>query len=423
MTWLVPSAIAIGIGAVIAVAALHFISRTRPLAEPLPTTRFIPLRPVSARARAIKFSDLLLLLMRAAAVLALAFAVAGPMPGGGGRTARVVLVDRSRAVANAGEVRDSARALAGAGAVIIPFDSVAAPAGASIDSVGVTTAPGSLSTALAAAQRAAVGLAQRADSVELVMISPLAAEEVDAATEHLRAAWPGRVRVVPVRASVAPAWRPHVAVVAPPNDAVAAGLALLPAGGTDGAVRVVRGTVSAADSLWARERGHALVVWPSADTRATWQPRTAIDAIGGVASHTGALVGRFPRAWNLSGESIARWADGEPAAVERATGDGCIRDVSILIDEASDITLRAPFRHFAAGLLGPCGGARSATPIAPASRAMLSGSGPLASASLLRDRDGERSRWTSWLLALSALLLIGELGVRRTQSRTQSRAV
>ena len=60
-------------------------------------------------------------------------------------------------------------------------------------SIGVPSR-GSLSAALAAAMRAASSLRGDADSVELVLISPFAAEEFDAATSAIRAAWPGRIR-------------------------------------------------------------------------------------------------------------------------------------------------------------------------------------------------------------------------------------
>ena len=47
-----PSALAIGALAAVVAIALHFIARSRPLAEPLPTARFIPERRfMRARAR------------------------------------------------------------------------------------------------------------------------------------------------------------------------------------------------------------------------------------------------------------------------------------------------------------------------------------------------------------------------------------
>jgi hypothetical protein len=118
--------------------------------------------------------------------------------------------------------------------------------------------------------------------------------------------------------------------------------------------------------------------------------------------------------WSLQGSAVARWADGESAAVEHAAGDGCIRDVGVLVDDASDVTLRAPFRRFASQLVGPCGGTRSARPLSEAGVAALIGNGGLASARALTDGKTASSRWTPWLLAFAALLLIAELAARRT---------
>src|SRR6185312_16271782 len=110
MTWLLPSAFAILGAALLLVVAVHFIARSRPLAEPLPTARFIPERAVRARTRSLALSDLLLLLMRALALAALGAAVAGQaFSSAYGRTARVIIADGTPAVASLAEVSDSVR--------------------------------------------------------------------------------------------------------------------------------------------------------------------------------------------------------------------------------------------------------------------------------------------------------------------------
>src|SRR5262245_33099118 len=63
MSWLLPSALGIAAVAALAAVALHFIARSRPVAEPLPTARFIPNRPIHARTRSFALTDLLLLAM------------------------------------------------------------------------------------------------------------------------------------------------------------------------------------------------------------------------------------------------------------------------------------------------------------------------------------------------------------------------
>ncbi|HEY4133132.1 MAG TPA: BatA domain-containing protein [Gemmatimonadaceae bacterium] len=423
MSWLLPSAVAIAGVAALATIALHFIARSRPLSEPLPTARFIPDRPIHARTRSVALTDILLLLLRVAALVALGVAVAGPVfAAGRGRIARVVVVDRSRAVANVAAVRDSARAYLRSGDALVVFDSSAhAVANTSLDSVRESTARGSLSAALVAATRAAVNLASHADSIDVVLISPLAAEEVDAATSRIRASWPGVVRLV----SVAPVADPKSAPIwvqstSGANDPIVAGLALAGAMSSvaDAPVRLVRTRVSAADTAWARLSSHVLIHWPMADSTAIWPKRVPIDAIGAATSRDGAtIVGRFPRLWTLSGATIARWADGEPAGTEHLIDGGCIRDIGLLVDPASDLTLRPSFRAFVAPLLAPCGGVTRAARIDSATFAVLARRGSLASADGLRDGASTSSRWMPWLLALGALLLIAELAVRRSDGQ------
>jgi hypothetical protein len=156
------------------------------------------------------------------------------------------------------------------------------------------------------------------------------------------------------------------------------------------------------------------VHWPAADSATDWPARGHLDAIGGVASASGAVVARLPRLWSVTGRAIARWADGEPAAAERVFGAGCIRDVAVVVDPASDVTLHAPFRDFSRALLAPCGGARSFAPIDSAALSQLAGVGPLAATRNFRGAADEASRFTPWLLALGALLLLAELGLRRS---------
>lgn len=411
MSWLLPSALAIAGVACVALIAAHFIARDRPVAEPLPTARFVPDRRIHARTTSIALSDLLLLALRIAAVAAIGIGIAGPIVAGArGRVARILLVDRSRSVSSIAEVRDSVRA-AGAADVVVAFDT-AALGTPSIDSLAKSAVPGSLSAALAAAQTAAGSLVSRADSVELAIVTPASREEFDDATSAIRALWPGRIRLVRVRPDTARGAAGALELPRDSSDAIVAGLALLPR--TAGVyARVVRGRPTPADSAWGREAGHVLVHWPVADSVASWPRRASVDAIGGVASVTGALVARLPRLWVVTGRAIARWADGEPAAVERSLGAGCIRDVAIVVDPASDVTLREPFRDFSRALIGACGGTPDFAPADSAALARLAGNGPLAAASAFRTAADRSSRSTPWLLALGAALLLAELALRR----------
>lgn len=427
MSWLFPSALAIAGLAALAAIALHFIARSRPLAEPLPTARFVPVRPIHARTRSIALSDALLLLLRIAAIATLGAAIAAPVGPARGRVARIIVADRSLDVASISEVRDTVRSAMRDGDVLVALDTIARvtttaalTAGdgrpASGDG-GTNAARGSLSAGLAAAIRAAASLAMRADSIELVLVSPVATDERDSATMRIRESWPGRVRVIRVAAAGPVLAQPRVEVVAGPNDGVQAGLALAGFVGNGGSIRVVRGRVSAGDSVWASRARHVLVHWPASDADAAWPRRPTIDAIGGVTSSTGTLVSRFPRLWTLTGPAVARWADGEPAAVEHRIGDGCIRDVGVLLDDASDVTLRTPFRAFARALLAPCGGFHDSRPVDDATLRALAGSGALAPAAAFRAGITTSSRWTPWLLLVCALLLITEWAVRKSERR------
>lgn len=412
MSWILPSALVAGAVAAIAAVAIHFITRSRPLAEPLPTARFIPSRAVRARVTALGFSDRLLLLLRILAIAAIAIGVAAPeFAAAHGRVARIILVDRSRGVGDSSAAADSVRTLARSGDVVIAFDSAAR----TDNGAAARGVRGSLSAGLAAAIRAASSLPSRADSVDLILVSPFLNEEIDSATARLRAAWPGRVRLVRTPAASVSAVARGVVMRAGPDDPLRAGLALMGAIRDTGSVRIERGHVAAADSAWARGAGHVLVHWPATGGDAHWPARATIDAIGGVAAANGAaLVGRFPRAWRPPGRAVAWWADGEIAAGESSVGDGCIRDVGILIDPASDLTLRPSFRRFAAAMLAPCGGTRDLSPIDSATLRTLAGTGPLAPASAFASRADVSSSWSPWLLTLGALLLILELAARRT---------
>ena len=424
MSWLLPSALAIAGVAMLAAIALHFIARSRPLAEALPTARFVPHRPVHARARSIALSDVVLLLVRIATVLALGAAVAGPVFAvAHGRVARVIVVDRSRDVADLGEARDSVRRLRRDGDILVAFDSVAMrlPSAFALDSLTNSEARGSLSAALAMSLRVAAELSRRGDSLELIVVSPLAVEEIDQATPAIRAEWPGRIRVVPVRAVASDERNPRVESATRQDDIVIAGLSLSGVFRDNANVRIVRGRPTTADTVWARDGGDVLVVWPTNDSAAMWPPRATIDAIGGVTSNSGTLIGRFPRAWTLSGRAIARWADGEAAAVEHVIGRGCIRDVGIIFDPASDITLRAPFRQFAAALLEPCGGNRRIARVDSALLASIVGEAGATRFSPVKgvgDQSSESSTWTPWLLALGAVLLVVEMAVRKAGGRS-----
>ncbi len=357
---------------------LHFIVTRRPRSMAFPTARFVPDVPVAARARSIQLSDLLLLAVRVLTILAAGAALARPIfPPHREHVVRVIAADVSGSVANVAETRDSVRAWYRPGDALVSFDT-AARIITSPDSVGDaprTNAAGLLSPALVVALRAGSLVRDGADSVELVFVSPITAAEGDRATGLIRAQWRGRARVVRVAAKPtqgeSPAYTPRFLGRARPVYAIA---------------------------------------------------RNRIDTVGAVIAGGNVLVATFERRWRFIGDSlagarvIARWADGEPAAVERDSAQTCTRSIAIPIDTSGDMLLRPSFARFRGALSTPCGtlGRLGSSPDMATTR-MLTGSGSLASVARFAapmDIDSPLARW----LAVAALLLaIVEMVMRRAR--------
>jgi hypothetical protein len=336
----------------------------------------------------------------------------------------VVALDLSASELSASAARDSAARYLRPGDLLVVFDSAARLIpGEARDSLAVLegwSAPGSLSAALAAATRSVSTLSNRADSVDLVLVSPFAAEEWDAATGAIRSLWPGGVRLVATvragdsleRGSTRPSVKESSEL---DDDPVAVVAALMPDSAAHVAVRIVRGAPSAADSAWAKEAGHVLVHWP-VSAPDEWPRRESPDTVGAVAAGSAVLVADFVRAVAPpagDGLVVARWLDGAAAVTETALGEGCLRHVAVSFPERGDLALRESARRFVRALTAPCGGARDLTPLGESHLAILHGG---------EQRDGVRvpipaerseSRATPWLLAAAALLLLVELLLRR----------
>src|SRR5688572_22799207 len=187
----------------VATVALHLLAWRRPPESPLPTARFAPERPIRMVSRAVRPADLALLALRVVLVMAVGLALAGPsFDARREGLGRVIVMDRSASVGNEAEVASAARAAFRAGDAVVVFDSVArevvAPVPDSLTASRSTRGRGLISAALVAAVRAAVRLERERDSVEIVVFSPVAGGQLDAATRPVRATWPGRLRVVRV---------------------------------------------------------------------------------------------------------------------------------------------------------------------------------------------------------------------------------
>ncbi|NUS46754.1 MAG: hypothetical protein HOQ15_04085, partial [Gemmatimonadaceae bacterium] len=211
MSFLAPWALVIGGLAAAGAVLLHLVARQRPAAYLFPTTRFIPDRRTLVSRVVRRPRDPVLLALRVGLLLSAAAAFARPVLTSSRQPrARVVMLDRSRAVASPAQALAQARSFISEGVSVrmIAFDTAATlvPDAAGLDSLAADSRPraamGSLTAALVAAERAASSLGATADTIELLVVSPIAAGELDAATDSVRARWPGRITLVRVAARV-----------------------------------------------------------------------------------------------------------------------------------------------------------------------------------------------------------------------------
>lgn len=421
MTFLSPFPLVLAAAAAAAVVALHLLTTRRPPPAMLPTARFVPVAEARAVARASRPTDVLLMVLRVLAVLLVGAAFAQPALDAAGPSVRtVVLLERSAAVPDAAAALERARAELGEGGALVVFaDSAREADEEQLDSLAASTvssgvpASGSLSAAFVAARAAAARIATGADSVRLVVVSPILTTSVDAATPALRESWPGRVEIVRV-ATVADTARggPAELVTTLEDDPLAPAIALL--GGVVGGdgVRIQRGALTAADSAWARGGDRVLLAWP-----ARFAEPVSAAAVTAFAGHDATVVAPFARLL-LPGDTahvVARWNDGAPAVVQEVLGAGCVRHVAIGIPLAGDITLRAPFVALVGALSSPCGGPIG-TPLPDSALTWLTGrsGAPLAAAPRVAAQDPSRtSRLPAVLLAAALALLVAEQVLRR----------
>jgi hypothetical protein len=415
MSFLAPWAFAIAGIAAAGMVLLHLVARQRPAAYVLPTTRFIPDQRTLVSRAATRPRDLLLLALRVLLLLSVGAAFARPViTPRRGAMARVVLIDRSRAIAYAPDGITKAKSLApdGTPTTLIAFDSMpSVVSSAALDSLAGAPradAAGSLSAALIAARRASSALAERADSIQLILVSAVAASEVDSATRRLRAEWPGAIRIerVALRADSSAPWTLDRRLSA--DDQLGPAIAHLSTSSSGVVTHLVRSAPSAIDSAFARDGG-TIVRW---DTTAAARPVAEGLAVGDEVIV--AALGR--RAVSTEGKAIARWADGTVAASEAKLGKGCVRDVGVTLPAAGDIALHPPFQRIVRTLLTPCGLIVAERAADSTTIAWLTGSSTSAArAESLRGSSEQPSPLAPWLLGLAILLALAELAVRATR--------
>lgn len=468
-SFLLGAALAAGV-----VVALHLLAWRRPVPRPLPTARFVPASSARAVSRAVQLRDVALMLVRVAALLLAGLAMARPtFSAARSGVARVLVLDASRRVASAREVADSARAAASgavasgdvaSGAATVVRVRVDSTARVLPDSALGDIAPvrGTLGAGMIVASREARRLARTHERVEIVVISPFAAESWDASMEAVRERWEGPVRAVRVAAvndSAADA-RASDGAGAPGTlrDPIDAALALALYGPVVArrGVHIVRDALTDADSIVARNGG-VVIAWPRTTvpesafaTRAlTLGDRTTIGRFAPTSAFAGSPDaalddsaarragassprpttngarsggGRSSRSGMLPiGNILARWDDGTPAAVESALGAGCIRTVAVALSADGDAALSTSLRAALRELAAPCGGGS----VAVVDSARLANWAKPREDTLAGDRtaplaiapDVEQGRDTQrWLLLAVALLLAAEWWMRRART-------
>ena len=440
MTFLAPAFFFASLAVAAAVVALHFIVTRQPRAAILPTARFVPDTRATTVARAPRPSDLPLMLLRVLTILAAGAGLAKPvLTPSRGAEARVILVDVSRSARDSMAIRDSVRAIYREGDAVVVFDSSARMLTGNVsDTLGAlapSTRRGNLSAALIAALRAGSSLRARADSLELLIVSPFAKEEFDAATDSIRTLWPGKARLVRLGQSADTSSVQETLVVqTDANDPLLISVAQAQVPGirypVPGTRYPVPGIRNPAPGTRYQAPGtrRTLVDWPSSSRPRFAVSRSQRDTVGGVMTDESRVVSTFERRWTFPADSlrgadvIARWVDGEPAAIEKPDATGCVRSVAIPVTPVGDFVIRKDFVRFVSSLSRACTATTSLTPADPDAVAKLEGKGGLAPRTAFAPVTDTRSSLAPGLLALSLASAIAELFLRRRRKATNERA-
>ncbi|MBX3133983.1 MAG: hypothetical protein KF689_11450 [Gemmatimonadaceae bacterium] len=386
MTVAFPAVLAAAGAAAFVTVLLHLIVTDKPPSDWLPTSRFIPPQVQRAAAIRVRPADLWLLLLRILALLAAGVGLSRVRPEWSRQPiATIVAVDMSPTARLTPGFADSATAWAQRADVLLLVDDAVTP-GRSAQLGSLLRAPASarpvvqarLGAVLVAMRREASRLRARADSIELVLVSPLFVEDFDAGTAALRAGWPGRIRLV--------------------RTAVSAGTA-------PGPMAELRWL----DSLAAQDP------W-----REGWVTVEPPDTVGALIDRQRAAVAPFERRWQYrgaEGRSIVSWLDGEPAAVQFDSDSGCVRVLGFAASARGDIADRPAMTDLRNRLSGPCRGlpwtlVRDSIAERFGSGDGVQAAGAVASA-LIPGAQPRASQWDAFLVLLALALLFAERRWRR----------
>jgi hypothetical protein len=448
MTFALPWVVGVAFAAALTITALHLLSVRRPPELLLPTARFLPERDVRAVSRTKRPSDVWLLMVRVALLLAAGAAIAQPS-WETRASSDVVLV-----VADATVARDTAELgrMLGLANMTRPTRIVYVFA----DSQRLGAAD--VGALFPLAVRSAAQLVQHdatIDSLDLHLFARDAAVDT-AAYDAWRATWPGRVTTHV--ASASPTRRAVVVVDARDqrvtgsyqgrddrgDDVVSVAVAWHAARLTG----LAGGAAAAPDTLQFDRRdvvdgasagggpapmapadgGHRGVrlSWPANGIPAGWVPPRVSDSASAIAVSGRALPGPWVvtalPADTLNVRPIVWWSDGRVAATERRLNGWCDRQVSLVDASAGDVLLSSSANAVFDRLLGPC--AADTALIASALGVRAVDGTTRAPAKDFRRSTSDAARATAvsttpWvtplLLSLATVLLLVEWRMRREQ--------
>ncbi len=348
MTWLAPWALAAGALGMLGVVAAHLLSRQRPRALTLATTRFLPGGMLEATTLQKIPMDRWWMLLRLLVIALLALGVAQPvLTGSRVPTRTLLLLDRSLPL----DAQRTVLSTLAATDVVIAYDSATAIGLPSAVTPSVADVA-SLGAGLGRLVRVRDSLAERSTTLRVAIASRFSPRSLDPVTASIRALVPDSIVVVPVAiAKDSAVARGPIAVRADGDDPIAATAHLLGDSVARVTTRIVRGAPLTADDSSAARAGATIVWWPSralagapalrglAVGSATWIAPLGVD------SSNVALRGA---------QAIGWWADGSPAVWRVSIGRGCLLRVAVAVPAAGDQTLSLAAQAWLAALVTSC---------------------------------------------------------------------
>jgi hypothetical protein len=177
--------------------------------------------------------------------------------------------------------------------------------------------------------------------------------------------------------------------------------------------------------------GVVTIRWPTSGAPAQWD--AIQDTSGAIAVRGVALPGAWLRTARVSpavlrgAHPIAWWADGNVAALEHTTVDGCTRDVGLVVPSSSELLLDPAADALFNALMAPCIGARGGAATLPAfirDDSLDRSRGKAAPASAFQQResgsDNANPTWLAPLLLLVAILLLLLEWILRTRAERRA---